>query len=238
MSNEMPNVPMTPTGPTSFFQTWVPALTKPSEQTYASIAGSPNAKASTAYLWVFISSLVASFISLIAQGALIRERLAASGFNSGRFGNGIGGIVITLLCGTPIVAVIGTAFFAIWVAIIQWLAKMFGGKGTNDQLAYAFAAIGVPYSLISSIFILLSAIPFVGLCFRIILGLAGLYIIVLQIMALKGVNQFGWGPAIGSLFIPVLVVGLLCCCLGFLLFAALRPVIGNVFSSINQSLNP
>jgi hypothetical protein len=134
--------------------------------------------------------------------------------------------------------VIGTAFFAIWVAIIQWIAKMFGGKGTNDQLAYAFAAIGVPYSLISSIFILLSAIPFVGLCFRIILGLAGLYIIVLQIMALKGVNQFGWGPAIGSLFIPGLVVGLLCCCLVAILGAALGPVIGNVFSTINQSLNP
>lgn len=238
MSNEMPNAPMTPSGPTSFFQTWVPALTKPNEQTYALIAGSPNAKASTAYLWVFISSLVASFISLIAQGTLIRERLSASGFDSGRFGNGIGGIAITLLCGTPIIAVIGTAFFAIWVAIIQWIAKMFGGKGTNDQLAYAFAAIGVPYSLISSIFILLSAIPFVGLCFRIILGLAGLYIIVLQIMALKGVNQFGWGPAIGSLFIPGLVVGLLCCCLVAILGAALGPVIGNVFSTINQSLNP
>jgi hypothetical protein len=238
MSNEMPNAPMTPAGTTSFFQTWVPALTKPNEQTYASIAASPNAKASTAYLWVFISSLVASLISLIAQGALIRERLAASGFDSGRLGNGVGGILITLLCGAPIIAVIGTAFFAIWVAIIQWIAKMFGGKGTNDQLAYAFAAIGVPYSLISSIFILLSAIPFVGLCFRIILGLAGLYILVLQIMAVKGVNQFGWGPAVGSLFIPGLVVGILCCCLVAILGAALGPVIGNVFSTINQSLNP
>jgi hypothetical protein len=238
MTNQMSNTPMTPAGPTSFFQTWVPALTKPNEQTYAEIAGSPNAKASTAYLWVFLSSIVASLITLIVQGATVRERLALSGISTDRFGNGIGVVLITLLCGTPIFALIGTAVFAIIVAIVQWIAKMFGGKGTNDQLAYAFAAIGVPYSLISSVFILLSAIPFVGFCFRLILGLAGLYILVLQVMAIKGINQFGWGPAIGSLFIPGLVVGLLCCCVFFILGAAMGPMIGNIFSSINQSITP
>jgi hypothetical protein len=238
MSNQMSNEPMMPASSTSFFQNWVPALTKPNEQTYASIASSPNAKASTAYLWVFLSSIVASLITLIIQGATLRENLARSGVGTDQLGGGIGSIVITLLCGTPIIAVIGTAFFAIGVAIVQWIAKMFGGKGTNDKLAYVFATIAVPYSLVSSIFILLSAIPFVGFCFRIILGLAGLYILVLEIMAIKGVNQFGWGPAIGSLFIPGLVVGLFCCCLFAILGAAMGPVIGNVFSTINQSLNP
>jgi hypothetical protein len=238
MSNQMSNAPMMPAGSNSFFQTWVPALTKPNEQTYAEIAGSPNAKATTAYLWVFLSTIVTSLITLIVQGATLRERLAASGIGAERLGNGFGAVLITLLCGAPIIAAIGTIFFAITVAIVQWIAKMFGGKGTNDQLAYAFAAIGVPYSLLSSVFILLSAIPFVGFCFRLILGLAGLYILVLQIMAIKGVNQFGWGPAIGSLFIPGLVVGLLCCCALAILFAALGPAIGNIFSTINQSINP
>jgi hypothetical protein len=238
MSNQMSNAPMMPAGSNSFFQTWVPALTKPNEQTYTEIANSPNAKASTAYLWVFLSSIVASLIALIVQGATLREQLAQSGVGPDRLGNGFGAIVITLLCGTPIFALLGTVIFAIVVAVVQWIAKMFGGKGTNDQLAYAFAAIGVPYSLISSVFILLSAIPFVGFCFRIILGLAGLYILVLQIMAIKGVNQFGWGPAIGSLFIPGLVVGLLCCCVLAILGAVMGPMIGNIFSGINQSLIP
>jgi hypothetical protein len=238
MSNQMPDAPMPPAGPASFFQTWIPALTQPNEQTYARIAGSPNAKASTAYLWVFLSTIVASLMTLIVQGATLRERLAVSGVGADRLGSGLGAVLITLLCGTPIFAVIGTAFFAIGVAIVQWIAKMFGGKGTNDQLAYAFAAISVPYSLVSSVFILLSAIPFVGFCFRLILGLAGLYILVLEIMAIKGINQFGWGPAIGSLFIPGLVVGLLCCCLVAILGAAMGPVIGNILSTINQSLNP
>ena len=238
MSNQMSNAPMMPAGSNSFFQTWVPALTKPNEQTYAEIGGSPNAKASTAYLWVFLSSIVTSLITLIVQGATLRERLALSGVGTDRLGNGFGSVAITLLCGTPLIALLGTVFFAIAVAIVQWIAKMFGGRGSNDQLAYVFAAIGVPYSLISSVFILLSAIPFVGFCFRIILGLAGLYILVLQVMAIKGINQFGWGPAIGSLFIPGLVVGLLCCCVLAVLGAALGPAIGNVFSTINQSLNP
>ena len=238
MSNQLPNAPIMPAGSTSIFQTWINALTKPNEQTYSEIAASPNAKASTAYLWVFLSSIVTSLISLIVQGATVRERLAQSGVGANQLGNGFGGVLITLLCGTPIIAVIGTVVFAIFLAIVQWIAKMFGGKGTFDQMAYTFASISVPYSLVSSVFILLSAIPYVGGCFNIILGIAGLYILFLEIMAVKGVNQFGWGAAVGSLLIPVLVVGLLCCCLFAALGTLIGPAVGNIFSTINQSLNP
>jgi hypothetical protein len=155
-----------------------------------------------------------------------------------QFRGGAGSVALTLLCGTPIAAVLGTIVFAIVVALAQWIAKMFGGKGNNDQLAYAFAAIGAPYSLVSSLFIALSAIPFVGICFRIILGLAGIYIIVLQVMAVKGVNGFGWGPAIGSVFIPGLAVFLICCCAVAIIGALTGAALGNIFSSINSSLTP
>lgn len=238
MSNDSSNVPMMSAGPTSLFQTWINALTKPNEQTYSEIAASPNAKATTAYLWVFISSFVVYIFTFLIDGAMIRDRLSQSGLGADRVGGGVVGALVALICVAPILAVIGTVFFAIGVAIVQWIAKMFGGKGTFDQMAYTFASISVPYSLVSSVFILLSAIPFVGFCFRIILGLAGLYILVLEIMAVKGVNQFGWGPAIGSLFIPGLVVGLVACCIIVAIGALLGPTIGNIFSTINQSLNP
>jgi len=91
----------------------------------------------------------------------------------------------------------------------------------------------VPYSLISSVFILLSAIPFVGLCFRIILGLAGLYILVLQIMAVKAVNQFGWGQAAGSVFIPGCAVLILCACVVGGSAALLLPAIRSAIKGIN-----
>jgi len=233
------NAPMMPgSAPSSIFQTWINALTKPNEQTYVDIANSPNAKAMTAYTWVFLSSLLTSLFTLIVQGATLRNQLAQSGLGQGRLGNGFVGVAITLLCGTPIIAILGTIFFAIGVAIIQWIAKMFGGKGTNDQLAYTIAAFGVPYSLISSVFILLSAIPFVGLCFRLILSLAGLYVLFLEILAVKSVNQFGWGQALGSVFVPYLVILIVCCCVFFALGMLMGPAISNIFNQINQGLTP
>ena len=213
MNAPMSSMPSGSGGPTPFYQVWINALTKPNEQTYADIANSPNAKASTAYMWVFAGSLISAFLSLLVQGALIRSQLASVG--DGKLGTGFLGIAITLLCGTPIVAIIGTLFFAIFTALIQWIAKLFGGTGTNDKLAYAFAAITVPYSILSGVFILLSAIPFVGICFRIIFGLAGLYILVLQIMATKATNQLDWGRAAGSVLIPGASIFLICCCAVF-----------------------
>jgi hypothetical protein len=230
MSNQLSSNASAP-----FYQTWVRALTQPNESTYAEIASSPNAKATTAYLWVFLSSLVASFFSLVFQQFVIGSRLSQAGFGNNR---GFGAIAITVICGTPIAAAIGTGIFALVVALIQWIAKMFGGRGTYDQLAYVYAAIGVPYSLISSVFILLSAIPYVGICFRLILGLAGLYILILQIMAVKAVNQFGWGPAVGSVLLPAFVLVILCVCVFGGLFILMGPAIRQVFQQINQSLAP
>ncbi len=234
----MSNEPMMSASSPSFFETWVNALTKPREETYAAIAASPKAKSTTAYLWVFVASIVSSFLTLIVQGSLIRSRLGEAGVGGGQLGSGFAGIAVTLLCGTPIAAVLATAFFAIFVALVQWIAKMFGGKGNNDQLAYTAAAIAAPYSVLSGVVMLFAAIPFVGICFRIILGLVGIYIIVLEIMAVKAVNQFGWGPAIGAYFIPGLAIGLICCCLAAIVGALTGAALGNVWSTINQSLAP
>ena len=234
----MPESPMTPTSPPSFFQTWVDALTKPREETYAGIAASPNAKAMTGYLWVFLTSIVSSLITLLVQGSTIRSQLGQAGLGEQQFGGGFGAVAVTLLCGTPIAAVLGAVFFAIFAAIVQWIAKMFGGKGTNDQLAYTLAAISAPYALVSSVLILLSAIPFVGLCFSVLAALGGIYAIVLAVVAVKAVNQFDWLPAIGSYFIPGLVVFLVCCCLAAVLATVTGAALGNVFSTLNQSLIP
>ena len=234
----MPESPMTPSSPPSFFQTWVDALTKPREETYAAIAAAPNARAMTGYLWVFLASIVSSLITLLVQGSTIRNQLSQAGLGQQQFGSGFGTVAVTVLCGTPIAAILGAVFFAIFAAIVQWIAKMFGGKGTNDQLAYTLAAISAPYALVSSVLVLLSAIPFVGFCFSIVAALGGIYAIVLAVMAVKAVNQFGWGPAIGSYFIPGLVVFLVCCCLAAVVAAVSGAALGNVFSTLNQSLIP
>ena len=234
--SELSNEPVIPeSGPEPFYQTWVKALTKPNELTYAELVASPGANANKAYLWIFLTALVNFFFVSLVQGAVMRNTFQQFG-NEFDFGSGFGGGLIAALCGTPISAALSVLFFAITTAIVQWIAKMFGGRGSYNQLAYAFGAIGAPFMLVSSILTLLSAIPFVGLCFSGITLIAGIYILVLEIMAVKGVNQIGWGAAIGSLLIPVFAIIFLCACLVAVTLALLGPVIGDTFNSINQSL--
>jgi len=214
------------------------ALTKPNESTFAQMANSPSAKATTAYLWIFIGYVINFFLSSIVQNQSVRtllEKYGGSGAGAG-VGSGIAGRLVVAVCGAPIVALIATLFFAIGVAIIQWIAKMFGGSGNFGQMSYAFAAILAPFSIVSGLLSLLSAIPFVGFCFSLLILIAALYIIVLEVMAVKGVNQFGWGAAIGSLFIPGLVIGFICACLVGVSIVALGTALQSVIQQIQQGL--
>ncbi len=168
----------------------------------------------------------------------MRAMMEQRGVGGNLPGGGLGFALIGAICGGPIGAVITVLFFAIGVALVQWIAKLFGGRGTYDQLAYTFASIAAPFAVISGVFTLLGAIPFVGFCFRIVIGLAGLYVLVLEIMAAKGVNGFTWGAAAGSVLIPGAVVFLVCCCLAAGIAALSGAALGNIFSTINQSLTP
>lgn len=217
LMNDQMNAPMSPApapapgGMQSVFQIWMNAVTKPNEQTYADMAASPNAKLTTALLWVFIGSLVSAFFASLVQGVAMRQILQQYGGSQFQLGGGgIGASLIRIVCGAPIAAVISVVLFALVAAIVQFLAKSFGGRGTLDQLAYAFAAIYTPFALVSGVLTLLSAIPLVGLCFSLISLIAALYVLFLQVTAVKGVNQIGWGQAAGAFFLPVVV---LCCCL-------------------------
>ena len=215
--DEQSNAPMPvpPSGMASWFPVWIAAVTKPKEQTFVELANSSAAKATTAYIWVFIGSLVSTFLASLVQNATMRQMMQQYGMNS-QFGNGgVGSRLITVICGAPIAAVVSVIIFAVVVGIVQFLAKSFGGRGTFDQLAYTFAAIYAPFALVSGVLALLSAIPYVGYCFTFISLLALLYVLALQVMAVKAVNQFGWGQAAGSFFLPVLV---LCCCLAVAAF--------------------
>jgi hypothetical protein len=240
--NEQPNAPLSPVpgGATPIYQVWLNALTKPNEQTFAEMAASPNAKSTTAFLWVFIGGLVNFLFASLVQGAVMSQMMQQYG-GDGQFQYGAGGIgnrLITAICGAPIAALIWVVIFAAVVGIVQFLARAFGGTGTYDQMAYTSAAIWTPITLLSSVLTLLSAIPFVFWCTGIVGLLALFYALFLAVTAVKGVNQVGWGQAAGSCLLPVFV---LCCCLSvgvFGILSALGPAINDTFNSINQSLAP
>jgi hypothetical protein len=196
------------------------------------MAASPNAKASTGYLWYFIGSLVVGLFAALVQQPMMRNLVQQYGGTNIDMGNPLW----VILCGAPFGALISTVFFGIGTAIIQWIASLFGGKGTNNQLVYVFSNILTPYLLVTALLTLLAAIPVVGLCFGLVSLAAGLYILVLEIMAVKGVNRLEWGPAIAAVLIPGLVIAFVCACLFAGLIAFLLPVFRETFPQLQQSL--
>lgn len=235
MNDEM-NTPMVPepepAGFSSWFATWMDAVTKPSEQTYARIASSPNAKVSTAFLWVFIGSLVNSFVVSLMQGTMMEQYMQQLGIE-GLPAGATSPSLLSVLCGAPVGAVVGVLFFAAFTGVVQWVARMFGGTGTFEQLAYVFAAITVPFTLIGSVLTLFGAIPYVGACFGLLAFATAIYAIYLELMAVKGVNQIGWGQAAGALFLPGIVI--FCCIAAVVagLVSFFIPVIQETIPQIN-----
>lgn len=228
-SSNTPIFDSTPAAPEPFYKVWLKAVTKPNEQTYAEIANSSGASPTKAYLWLAISYIFTFFVSMLVFSF-------SSSSQYGDFGEALGGSAIALICGAPIGAVIGLLIYALEVAIVQWVAKLFKGTGSYNQLIYAFAAFTAPLTLVSGVLSAFSLIPFIGLCFSIISIGIGLYSIFLMITAVKGVNKFGWGEAAGSVLLPGLVLIFVCGCLTIGILMLLGPVIGDVFSTINQSL--
>jgi hypothetical protein len=96
-----------------------------------------------------------------------------------------GRLVTNLLTGL-IVAPIG---LFIWTGILYVVGKMFGGQATYMQLVRPIGYAGAPYAL--------SIVPVIG-------GLAALvYSAVIQVRAIKEVNQVSQGAAIATVLIPL-----------------------------------
>lgn len=232
-------------GVAGWFSVWMKAVSKPSEQTFVEIIQSPDATTKTALLWVFIVGTISGVFQAFLQAIYgfmgttpqipgLEQFSQPSPVSSDP--TAILTAMVITICISPITGAISVLGFALGTAIVQWVAKLFGGVGSFDNLAYAIAAISVPFTLVYLVLALLGAIPYVGLCFSLISFGVGIYALVLQVMAVKAVNQFSWGAAIGSVFLPGLVVAFVCGCLVIGGLMVLGPAIGEVFNQINQSL--
>lgn len=225
MEQSPSNMPVMESKPgiAGWFSIWMKAVSKPSEQAFVEITESPEAKLQTAFIWVFIGTTIIALTSALIQGVSALLGIAPTmppipGLEQYIDPNTLqqgGSPIITLvigLCIAPLAGLISIPFFALGVAIVQWVAKLFKGEGSFEKLAYAFAAIALPVSLVSAVLTLLSAIPFIGLCFGLISIGISIYAFVLQIYAVKAVNRFPtFGPAVGSVLIPSAVVFLVFC---------------------------
>ncbi len=250
--NQLDNTPITPSssgkpGPAGWLPVWIKAVTQPNERTFVDITEHPDMNSKTAYIWVFIAGTISGIIQAFASairaatgvGSQLEQIPGLEQYLPQSTGGGGAGFGISLvggLCASPLAGLLSIVFFALFVAIIQWIAKLFGGRGNYEKLLYAFAAITVPFTIVSSLFVLLGVIPFVGICTGMISFGLSIYALVLQVMAVKAINRFGWGQAAGSVLMPGCVVYILCACVVIGGLMLMGPMIGNVFSGINQSL--
>ena len=233
--NEPSNTPIgvgMSSAPAPFYQVWLKAITKPNPATYAELASSPAAKASTAYLWVFVTSLVSYGLTAVIQFAVV---LIGGG-------DSLGSSLISLILGVPLQAGLAVLGFIISTAVVKWVSGLFKGQRTFsfDQLAYVYGAITAPITLIGiaigSIAGFLWFVPVIGVFLGggLILILL-IYLLALDVIAVKGIADLGWGQSITSvLAIPGLLF--LCACAVIVILTLTGGAVNDIFNSINQSL--
>ncbi len=235
---EQSNAPMSPepsasSGVEGWVSTWIAAITKPNEQTYAAMAEHPDARTiNRAFIWVFIAGTVSALISGLLTAVIQMAGFAAPSpfdqFSGGASQSGIATLG-TAICTSPISGLISLLAFAVFTGVYQWVAKLFKGIGSYSQLAYVLAAITVPFNLIFAFIAPLYSARYVGACFGILALVALLYVVYLEVAAVKGVNKFGWGEAAGSILLPTFV---LMCCVAIAVFG----VMSALLPAINQSI--
>ncbi len=227
--------PALPQARASILRTWLKAITRPSEKTYAAIAALPGARAGMAFVWVFLAALLEMVVYLLVLAPVQRDlQQALAGTHTVLPGATTS--LLAVLCGAPVAAAAMLLWFMASSGIIHLVARAFSGKAAYGQWAYTMAAIFVPTALVSTVLLAFEALgTTAALCMGGLSLLLALYVIVIQVVAIKAVEQIGWGGAVVSILVlPALLICLSCAVIGVLML--MGPSIGNVFSSINQSL--
>lgn len=214
MSEELTPTPASevelPGEPMGAVETWMKAVTSPSEETYLKIVSDPGLSAGKAYGWIALGGAIGAVFSIIGQALGISPLgdVPSSPISTFFFSVIVSVIAITILTG-----------------LTHGIAKMLGGTGTFSKLLYAVAAYGFPLGVVTNA---LSVIPIVNLL-AIPLGFYG---IVLNVIAVKASHELTWGKAaVASLSILVGIIFLVAC-LVFFALAVLGPAIGGIFENI------
>lgn len=217
---------------------WIKVFTRPGERTFLEITEHPEAKAKSAYIWVFLAGTLSALISSLVQfiGTLIGLQQVAPDFGQIEGLPQVMGTagLLGAVCGAPMAGLFSVIAFAIGVAIIHATARFFGGQGSFDQLAYAFGAVAAPFSLISGAVTLLNIIPFAALCTIPVILVLGVYALYLEVAATKAVHRCGWGEAAAALLLPTILFSLLCGFAFLLLVRAAGPSINEFLQQLQQ----
>ena len=212
----------------SMFDAWVDALTSPNKETYEELGNAKNASLLNGAVWVLLATIVGGIVSSLLslvfgtpEFAQLNDLLAESGTELPTAQIGASALLMGLVCGVPISAISAAIGFAISTVIENWIANLFGGKGSLDSYAFVNASFYAPLTMVSS---MLSPVPIIGPMFVLLFGL---YSMFLSFVALRGVKQLSTGKAILVMLVPVIIVVLLFGCIMLVFGASLASYMQN-----------
>ncbi len=179
--------------PQSWFESWMNALTKPSEETYQQMIDSPSANLYTGLIWVIGAVIIQAFFAMATE--------IVWGQSSGTY-SAVGSSIFVVICCYPFVAL-----FTLAIDMgVTFVAHMLGTNFTTvtlpatvtwERLFYVLAAIFTPLVAVGAVF---SFIPYLGGILSSLLMLAG---VGYMTMAVKGIYRLEWPQAFMITGIPL-----------------------------------
>ena len=184
------------------------------------------------FIWVGVTSFIITLISYLFS-ALVMRNLMADAFSGTALENS-SYFTISYICGiilSPIFAIIGIAISS---GVYHWVAKLFKGKGLWNDLVYCLSAVSAPGALIGGVIGIISLFffqyPVIIFLPVFVAFVFAIYMIVLNVNAIRAVEDIGTFEALGAIFIPTIVIVVLVTCCSLV---ALVPIISSVVKGIN-----
>jgi hypothetical protein len=216
-----------PSRPRAWHQIWLDIWLHPGLDSFKAALAEPDTGTGRAYRWVAVMGLISGLVSVLIE--LVLPTPTSSQLPANSRGIFLGAVAVGAVLCTPFAAVIGLAISA-W--IYHGISRLLGGQGTGNRLIYAFGAIYAPLMLISTVFLVPSALvrqlgdgaAIGSLCLSIIPLAVSIYSIVLYVNAIKAVEGFSTGRAIAVIALLALIGLVLSGCLigGIFALGAMR----------------
>ena len=202
----------------SWYDAWSTALLSPTVEGYQSLINHAGVNVSTPLTWIFITTLLTYIVIGVLGASLLSSQMKfilsqVPGMDPRILA---GGTALFLLIAIPLIAILMAAGQACGAGILHGIAFVLGGQGKYSQLLYASAAFTCPMSIISSI---IAAIPVVNMASPLI----SLWLIYLELTALRAVYRLSWGRAITALLLPGFLIFACLCAVTFLMFPMAGP---------------
>jgi MFS family permease len=203
-----------PEKPRKWYEIWWDVWIHPGLAPFKAILSEPGNNITRGFIWIGVTSFIVTLVSYLFS-ALV-SNLMADAIGGEMFKN-YSGYTISYICGillSPLFAILGIAVSAL---VYHWIAKLLGGRGNWNDLLFCLSAVNAPASIIGGVIALISLLFFqspVLLFLPTMVALAlAVYILVLNVNAIKAAEDVGTWPALGAIFIPTLIgVAVVTCC--------------------------